>query len=94
MDAVILYLPRFKMTSTFSLANTLTSMGMVDAFSPIKANFSGIDGSSGIEGGDDGLYINAVIHKAFVDVNEEGTEAAAATTARNAKNGIMIRPRP
>jgi len=73
---VILYLPRFKMTSTFSMAKTLTAMGMNDAFSKIKANFSGING---IEGGDEGLCINAVLHKAFVDVNEKGTEAAAAT---------------
>jgi serpin B len=58
-------------------------MGMVDAFSRTKANFSGIDGSSGIEGSTDGLYINAVIHKAFVDVNEKGTEAAAATAAHS-----------
>jgi serpin B len=76
---VILYLPKFKMTSMFSLANTLTAKGMVDAFSRTKANFSGIDGSSGIEGSEDGLCISAVLHKAFVDVNEEGTEAAAAT---------------
>jgi len=85
---VILYLPRFKMTSTFSLADTLMSMGMVDAFSPIKANFSGMDGSSGSEGGDDGLYISAVIHKAFVDVNEKGTEAAAATAVISMMKGI------
>jgi serpin B len=84
---VILYLPKFKMTSTFSMADTLMSMGMSDAFSKIKANFSGMDGSSGIEGKLDGLYINAVIHKAFVDVNEEGTEAAAATIVQHVLEG-------
>ena len=47
-------------------------MGMIDAFNLLSANFSGLDGA-------DMLFIAAVLHKAFVDVNEEGTEAAAAT---------------
>jgi len=64
-------LPRFKMTSEFSLAETLGSMGMPDAFSA-KADFSGM--TSNRE-----LFISAVVHKAYVEVNEEGTEAAAAT---------------
>ncbi len=68
---VRVYLPKFKMTSEFSLANTLKAMGMKDAFTG-KANLSGTDGTSK-------LFISAVVHKAFVDVNEEGTEAAAAT---------------
>jgi serpin B len=50
----------------------LGEMGMTDAFSPDKADFSGINGKTD-------LFISAVIHKAYVDVNEEGTEAAAAT---------------
>jgi serpin B len=68
---VIVSVPKFKMTSQFSLASVLKSMGMTDAFSS-NANFSGINGKRD-------LFISAVIHKAFVDVNEEGTEAAAAT---------------
>ncbi|MFH1730640.1 MAG: serpin family protein [Planctomycetota bacterium] len=68
---VMVYLPRFKMTSEFSLKSTLMAMGMKDAFTE-KANLSGMDGTYM-------LYISAVVHKAFVDVNEEGTEAAAAT---------------
>jgi serpin B len=65
------YLPKFKLTSSFRLEKTLGSMGMPLAFSA-KADFSGMDGKQD-------LSISAVIHKAFVDVNEEGTEAAAAT---------------
>jgi len=69
---VIVSVPKFKMTSQFSLASVLISMGMADAFSAPVADFSGITGSRD-------LFISAVIHKAYVDVNEEGTEAAAAT---------------
>jgi len=67
-----LYLPRFKMTSSFRLKDALVKMGMADAFSRRAADFSGMNGKKD-------LRISAVIHKAFVDVNEEGTEAAAAT---------------
>lgn len=67
----LVFLPKFKMTSQFSLGKTLASMGMFDAFTG-KADFSGMTGKKD-------LYISSVIHKAFVDVNEEGTEAAAAT---------------
>ncbi len=70
---VKVFLPRFRMTSQFSLSKTLAAMGMRDAFNPDKADFSGMDGRV------NWLYIGAVLHKAFVDVNEEGTEAAAAT---------------
>jgi serpin B len=70
---VVVFLPRFKMTSEFRLDATLASMGMPDAFDDAKANFAGMDGRP------DWLYIAAVLHKASVDVNEEGTEAAAAT---------------
>jgi len=64
-------IPKFKMTSQFALASVLKSMGMTDAFSA-NADFSGMNGRRD-------LFISAVIHKAYVDVNEEGTEAAAAT---------------
>ena len=70
---VNVFLPKFKMSCGFGLADTLKAMGMPDAFDPTKADFSGMDGR------EHWLYIGAVIHKAFVDVNEEGTEAAAAT---------------
>lgn len=67
---VEVFLPRFEITFPFRLDGTLQSMGMVDAFG--TADFSGMDGTKS-------LYIAAVLHKAFVAVNEEGTEAAAAT---------------
>src|ERR1019366_5890252 len=68
---VEVFLPKFKTTQQFMLKDTLSSMGMTDAFTD-HADFSGMDGEPD-------LSITAVIHKAFVDVNEEGTEAAAAT---------------
>lgn len=69
---VIVSVPKFKVTDEFSLASVLKSMGMTDAFTPDAADFSGINGKRD-------LFISAVIHKAFVNVDEEGTEAAAAT---------------
>lgn len=62
--------PRFTMETTYSLSDMLCDMGMPSAFS--GADFSGMDGTMS-------LFIDQVYHKAFVDVNEEGTEAAAAT---------------
>jgi serpin B len=68
---VQVWLPRFEITFPFSLNEVLQSMGMIDAFAE-DADFSGMDGTRL-------LYISAVLHKAFVAVNEEGTEAAAAS---------------
>jgi serine protease inhibitor len=69
---VEIFLPRFKLESTFALSDTLARMGMPDAFGT-KADFSGMDGTRL-------LFISGVFHKAWGEVNEEGTEAAAATT--------------
>ncbi len=73
------YLPKFKLELEYTLGKsgankTLQKMGMELAFSRRKADFSGMNSSQRIE-----LYISLVVHKAFVEVNEEGTEAAAAT---------------
>lgn len=69
---VVVGLPKFTVTAEFSLSKVLKTLGMTDAFTDGVADFSGMDGTKN-------LFISAVIHKAFVDVNEEGTEAAAAT---------------
>jgi len=68
---VRLILPKFKATSEFELSDVLKEMGMPEAFSD-KADFSGMTGRKD-------LKISKVVHKAFIDVNESGTEAAAAT---------------
>jgi len=68
---VALTMPLFEFDSEFGLKNTLAAMGMPIAFSG-NADFSGMTGNRG-------LAISDVIHKAFVAVDEEGTEAAAAT---------------
>ena len=74
---VRLSMPRFEMESSFSLTGALQAMGMTDAFDGQSADFSGMDGRSC--GGGVCLVISNVVHKAFVSVDEEGTEAAAAT---------------
>ena len=71
IDAVTLTMPLFEFESEFSLADTLAGMGMPDAFDG-RADFSGMTGSRD-------LWISGIVHKAFVSVDEEGTEAAAAT---------------
>ena len=74
---VIVTLPRFKMTNRFSLNGALTALGMRAAFDRTLADFSPMTGKRD-------LWISDAIHKAYIDVNEQGTEAAAAT-------GIVMR---
>jgi len=69
---VHLIMPKFTYESSFNLKDTLADMGMPDAFTRYVADFSGMDGTRL-------LYISDVIHKAFVAVDEKGTEAAAVT---------------
>jgi serpin B len=82
---VDVYFPKFKMTwGTFCLNDTLIALGMRDAFDIQKADFSGMNGKGGI-------WISDVFHKAFIEVNEEGTEAAAATGIGLSKSRTDIR---
>ncbi|XP_011829550.1 PREDICTED: serpin B3 isoform X2 [Mandrillus leucophaeus] len=68
---VDLHLPRFKVEESYDLKDTLRNMGMVDLFNG-DADLSGMTGSRG-------LAVSEVLHRAFVEVTEEGAEAAAAT---------------
>ncbi|XP_059544413.1 leukocyte elastase inhibitor-like [Myotis daubentonii] len=68
---VNVHLPRFKLEDTYNLNSHLKSLGIEDLFNP-KADLSGISRARD-------LFISEIIHKSFVEVNEEGTEAAAAT---------------
>ncbi|MDM8566885.1 serpin family protein [Candidatus Halobeggiatoa sp. HSG11] len=77
------YIPKFKINANFELSQTLSTMGMKDAFNN-EADFSGIDGTKK-------LHLSTVIHQAFIEVNEEGTEASAATGAVFATRGITPR---
>ena len=80
------FLPKFRMDYLISLGKNLAEMGMMDAFTS-KADFSGMTGSRD-------LFISAVIHKAYVDVDEKGTEAAAATAVVLEKAPPMPRTKP
>ncbi len=71
-EKVVVKMPRFKFSWKMTLNEILSSMGMTSAFTPYVADFSGINGGRD-------LYIGYVIHKTYVDVNENGTEAAAVT---------------
>jgi len=81
---VAVHLPKFTMTLGVPLKEVLEKMGTVEAFKPGAANFAGMDGSNW-------FYISEVIHKAFIDVDEEGTEAA---TASGAYVGMIGSPPP
>ncbi len=83
---VDLTLPRFKFTSQFGLAQPLSQLGMDDAFDLGKADFSGMTTM-------EKLYISAVLHKAFVAVDEKGTEAAAATAIMVAPTAMPMEPK-
>jgi serpin B len=81
-EAVEVAIPKFKFSARFGLAETLKGMGMVSAFVPGRADFSGIDGARD-------LYVSRVEHKAFIAVDEQGTEAAGATGVVMAPTAVL-----
>jgi serpin B len=80
-----LLLPRFKVESNLGLVDVLGALGMKRAFTP-SADFSGISSEP--------LWISAVVHRALVEVDEEGTEAAAATGIVATTAAAVDRPQP
>ncbi len=81
-EAVEAAIPKFKFSAQFGLAGKLKEMGMAAAFTAGRADFSGIDGEPD-------LYISAVEHKAFIAVDEQGPDAAAATGIVLMPSGVM-----
>jgi serpin B len=80
-------LPRFKLTAECELKDALSALGMPAAFDSRQADFSGMTGKRE-------LAISAVVHKAFVEVDEKGTEAAAATGVVMARTMVKLAPPP
>ncbi|XP_036889536.1 serpin B6-like, partial [Sturnira hondurensis] len=72
-EEVDVSLPRFKLEENYDLEDVLRSLGITDAFEPATADFSGMSPARD-------LFLSKVVHKSFVEVNEEGTEAAAVTS--------------
>jgi serine protease inhibitor len=77
-------LPRFKMEFEAELNDALKALGMGEAFDPTRANFSRMAQVA------DNVYINKVKHKSFVEVNEEGTEAAAVTSVEMRATSMQL----
>uniref|UniRef100_A0A8C6CM06 Serpin B6 n=1 Tax=Moschus moschiferus TaxID=68415 RepID=A0A8C6CM06_MOSMO len=83
---VEIFLPRFTLEESYDMEGVLRCLGMTDAFKGTQADFSGMSCQRG-------LHLSKVVHKSFVEVTEEGTEAAAATEARIMRKSLRILPR-
>lgn len=82
----LVYLPRFRMEPKYNMTDALARLGIGKAMSPAEADFSDIvDGP---------LYIDEVLHHAYVDVDEQGTEAVAATAMSGGFGSITRLPEP
>ena len=86
VQKIKLFLPRFKLETKYDLVSPFTRLGMKDAFHLSKADFRGMGWPKGR------LFISQIKHKAFVEVNEEGTEAAAATAVEMATKSFRQDP--
>uniref|UniRef100_A0A8C3LDD1 Serpin family B member 11 (gene/pseudogene) n=1 Tax=Chrysolophus pictus TaxID=9089 RepID=A0A8C3LDD1_CHRPC len=80
---VEVYLPRFKLEDTFNLNEVLKAMGMTDIFAEPKADLSALSSEKS-------LVLSNIVHKAYVEVNEEGTTAAAATGATIVRRSLPL----
>lgn len=85
--SITLSLPKFTFSSTPDIGKELQGMGMTDAFNPIRADFSGMNGKRD-------LSVSEIAHKAFVSVDEHGTEAAAATAVLATTVSSITEPEP
>lgn len=85
-EEVEVFLPKFKLEENYDMKDVLSKLGMTDAFDGGRADFSGMSSKQG-------LFLSKVVHKAFVEVNEEGTEAAAATAAIMMMRCMRFTPR-
>ncbi|XP_043835818.1 serpin B6-like [Dromiciops gliroides] len=83
---VEVFLPRFKLEEDLDMELILRKLGVSDAFDGSKADFSGMSAKKG-------LFLSKVMHKAYVEVNEEGTEAACATAAVMMNRCARLTPR-
>ncbi len=84
-------LPKFKLTEQFRLGSELAKLGMHGAFRPGMADFTGMESNVSQQ---NSLVISEVVHKAFVDVDEKGTEAAAATAVGMGRGASSNPPPP
>jgi serpin B len=90
---VEVFLPRFKITwGTVDMRESLSALGMRLAFTRYQADFSGINGHEPPD--EESLFLSAVLHKTFVAVDEEGTEAAAAVTVHPMPTASRLSFRP
>lgn len=88
-NELTLRLPKFKLEENFKLSEALESMGMNLAFNPSMANFSKM---VDLEKLNDNVYISEVYHSTFIEVDEKGTEAAAATAVEMSREMAVLDP--
>ncbi|MFX1451273.1 MAG: serpin family protein [Promethearchaeota archaeon] len=87
LQSLLVYVPKFEFKTAYNLNSNLMNLGMKDAFLKDEADFSGMTGEKD-------FYIDLIIHKAYINVNEEGTEAAAITAVLVTPTGLPPPPPP